>query len=150
MCSCTLVVLLWWTVCVPSEPEEREEDVVSDRDLAVIARDYLDDWENLHSFLGLSRVQKREIANSYPRDYGKQKQECLEVWKEVMGPEATYSALISAAEDAKHKNMAMSEHTHYTYARIHSSRFINPQRACAARVTVLGSVVCLSVCVCVC
>ena len=109
MCSCTPVVLLWWTVCVPAEARGKEdEDVVSDRDLAVIARDYLNDWENLHSFLGLSRVQKREIANSYPRDYGKQKQECLEVWKEVMGPEATYSALISAAEDAKHKNMADS------------------------------------------
>ena len=43
----------------------------------------------------------------YPRDYGKQKRECLEVWKEERGGrEATYRALISAAEEAKDQLLA--------------------------------------------
>ena len=45
---------------------------------------------------------------SYPTDYGKQKQECLAVWKEMKGKEATYQALIQAAEDAKAQNLADS------------------------------------------
>jgi hypothetical protein len=79
---------------------------INDRDLAVIARDHLTDWENLQPFLGLNRAQKKEIANSYPRDYGKQKRECLEVWKEKIGREATYRALISAAEEARDQQLA--------------------------------------------
>ena len=31
-------------------------------------------------------------------------------------------------------------------ARVHQTRIINPRRACAARVTVVGLCVCLSVC----
>ncbi|CAI8054043.1 hypothetical protein GBAR_LOCUS29538 [Geodia barretti] len=80
--------------------KKKEDDVISDRDLAVIARHYLKDWEKLRPFLRLSRAQKKEIARSYSRDYELQKQECLEVWKEEMGREATYQALISAAEEA--------------------------------------------------
>ena len=96
-------------LCLPAEATgKRENDEISDRDMAVIARDHLVDWENLHSFLGLSRVQKREIANSYPTDYRKQKQKCLEIWREVNGAEATYAALISAAEEAKDKDLADS------------------------------------------
>ena len=82
------------------------EEVICDEDLAVIARDHLVDWEDLHPFLGLTRAQKKEIINSYTRDYGKQKRECLEVWKEVKGDGATYRALISAAEKAKNKELA--------------------------------------------
>ena len=80
--------------------------MVDDEDLAVIARDYLTDWEDLHPFLGLSRAQKKEIIKSFQGDYGKQKRECLEVWKEVKGDGATYRALISAAEKAKNRELA--------------------------------------------
>ena len=86
--------------------KEEDEDEISGRDLAVIARDHLTDWENLQPFLGLSRAQKKEISKSFPGDYGKQKRECLEVWKEERGREATYRALISAAEEAKDKELA--------------------------------------------
>ena len=82
------------------------DDEIGDEDLAVIARDYLMDWETLRPFLGLSRVQKVEIAKSYPGEYGKQKRECLELWKEVQGEEATYRAFITAAERAKDKRLA--------------------------------------------
>ena len=84
------------------------DEKVSDRDLAIIARDHLADWKALRPFLGLSRPQEREIVQSYPTDYGKQKQECLEVWKEMKGKEATYRALIKAAEDAEAQNLADS------------------------------------------
>ena len=80
--------------------------MISDRDLAVIARHYLKDWEKVRPFLGLSRAQKKEIARSYSRDYELQKQECLEVWKEERGREATYRALISAAEEARDQELA--------------------------------------------
>ena len=88
------------------EKKKKEHDEISDRDLAVIARDHLTQWEKLQPFVGLSRAKKKEIARSYPGDYGLQKQECLEVWKEKRGEEATYRALISAAEEAKDKELA--------------------------------------------
>ena len=84
----------------------KEDEVVSNKHLAVISRDHLTQWEKLHPFLGLSRAQKKKIARSYPGDYGLQKQECLEVWKEERGREATYRALISAAEEARDKELA--------------------------------------------
>ena len=80
--------------------------MVGNVELAVIARDHLTQWESLHPFLGLNRAQKKEIARSYPANYGLQKQECLEVWKEVKGGGATYRALISAVEDAKDQELA--------------------------------------------
>ena len=101
------------TICIflllPTEPTpsgRREDEVVSNIHLAVLARDHLTQWERLHPFLGLSRPQKKEIARSYPGDYGLQKQECLEVWKEAKGGGATYRALISAAEEAKDQEFA--------------------------------------------
>ena len=66
----------------------------------------MNDWKSLRPFLGLSRPKEQEIVQSYPTDYGKQKQECLEIWKEMKGKEATYSALIRAAEDAKFQHLA--------------------------------------------
>ena len=82
------------------------DEEISDRDLAIIARDHVNDWKSLRPFLGLNRPKEKEIVQSYPTDYGKQKQECLEVWKEMKGKEATYSALIRAAEDAKFQSLA--------------------------------------------
>ena len=84
------------------------EDEVSDKDLATIARDHLSNWESLRPYLELSHAQKEEIRRSCPGDYGKQKQECLEVWKQTKGNEATYRALITAAEDAKEQILADS------------------------------------------
>ena len=80
--------------------------MVSDKDVAMIARDHLTDWESLSPHLGLSRPQKEEICKSYPRDYGNQKHACLEVWKKMKGKEATYGAFITAAEEAKNQRLA--------------------------------------------
>jgi hypothetical protein len=76
--------------------------------MAIIARDHLTDWKALRPFLGLSRPQEREISESCLWNYGKQKHECLEVWKEMKGKKATYQALIKAAEDAKAQSLTDS------------------------------------------
>ena len=80
--------------------------MISDRDLAVIARDHLTDWENLAVFLGLTRARQQQIARSYPGDYGRQGRECLQVWKEMKGAEATYQAFIAAAVEARDQLLA--------------------------------------------
>ena len=79
---------------------------ISDRDLAIIAQDHLTDWKALRPFLGLSHSQVTEILQSYPTDYQKQKHKCLIMWKETQGHEATYCALIRAAEDAQAQSLA--------------------------------------------
>ena len=80
--------------------------MISRRDLAIIARDYISDWRQLVPFLELCRPQETEILQSHPANYGLQKRECLELWKEMKGDRATYRALITAAEDAENRELA--------------------------------------------
>ena len=80
--------------------------MISGEDVATIARDLLIKWEPLRPYLGLNRQQEEEICQSYPKNYGKQKQECLERWKELKGDEATYGLLIGAARKAKDQQLA--------------------------------------------
>ena len=80
--------------------------MIGDEDVATIARDHLTNWESLRPYLGLSRQQQVEIRKSYHGDYGEQKRECLEVWKETKGNDATFGALITAAEKAKDQQLA--------------------------------------------
>ena len=87
-------------------PTGKLEEVVSDSDITKIARDHLTDWESLRPYLGLSRQQKKEIHMSHPGDYGKQKWECLEMWKNMKRKKATYNALISAAEEMGDQKLA--------------------------------------------
>ena len=82
------------------------DDVISRRCLAAIAKSHITHWEPLGPFLGLTRQQEVEIAQNYSSNYGLQKRECLEVWKEVKGDRATYRALISAAEEAEDQQLA--------------------------------------------
>ena len=86
-------------------PTGRLEEVVSDKDVATIARDHLTDWESLRPYLGLSHTQSEDIHKTY-RHYGEQKHACLEVWKKVKGNEATYGAFIAAAEEARNQRLA--------------------------------------------
>ena len=81
-------------------------ETICDTDLATIARDHVTDWDSLAPYLELSRPQREEIRRSNPADYRMQKRECLEVWKEMKGNEATFCALIKAAENAKVQNLA--------------------------------------------
>ena len=70
----------------------------------MIAREHVVKWEKLRPFLGLSLAQKEEIRRS--GEYGDQKQECLERWKEVKGKETTYRAFITAAEKTRDQRLA--------------------------------------------
>ena len=104
MLCCTL----YYEVCIfLTDILRRLEEVVSDENVATIARDHLTDWESLRPYLGLTRQQQIEIRNSYP-SYGKQKHECLEQWKELKGKKATYGELIKAAEKANNQQLADS------------------------------------------
>ncbi|CAI8033350.1 hypothetical protein GBAR_LOCUS18814 [Geodia barretti] len=103
----------------PSIPEGAPDGgldrVISERDLAVIARDHVTHWGSLAPFLGLTRAQEQEIAMSYPGDYGKQKRECLYVWKEKEGERAMYRSFISAAEEAGNQQLAHSVRDLYSH-----------------------------------
>ena len=84
------------------------DDVISRRYLAAIAKNHITHWEPLGPFLDLTRQQEVEIAQKYRDNYGLQKRECLEVWKEMKGDGTTYRALISAAEEAEDQQLADS------------------------------------------
>ena len=86
-------------------PPGRLEEVISDKDVAMISRDHLIKWESLRPYLELSRPQEKGICNTY-RDYEDQKRECLQMWKELKGNEATYGTLIRAAEEARNQQLA--------------------------------------------
>ena len=79
---------------------------ITDDHLALIARDYLNNWEALRPHLGLSYNQQTAISKSYPRDYARQRHECLEEWRRKKGDGATYQTLISAAEEATEQLLA--------------------------------------------
>lgn len=87
-------------------PSELLDEEVKDEHIEEIARDYLTDWEKLRPYLGLSRAREKGIRRSFPGDYGQQKREFLDVWKEEKGHEATFRAFIQAAEEMKHRLLA--------------------------------------------
>ncbi|CAI8017459.1 hypothetical protein GBAR_LOCUS10589 [Geodia barretti] len=72
--------------------------------MAVISRDHLTAVGETPTFWDSTELEDK-IARSYPGDYGLQKQECLEVWKEERG-ERHVPSLISAAEEARDKELA--------------------------------------------
>lgn len=83
------------------------DDEISRKVLADIARDHMKHWEHISPYLGLSRQKEIEISQNYPRDYARQRRECLEAWREAMKPGVcSYRALISAVEEAKDIDMA--------------------------------------------
>ena len=95
---------------ISSEPEGAVsigiDDVISRKVLAVIARDYVKHWKILGPFLDLSRQQEIAITETYPNNYHLQKRECLEVWSDTKGTGATYRAFITAAEEARDRDLA--------------------------------------------
>ena len=69
---------------------------VSYTDIARIANDFLENWEELSPHLELTPQQEAEIRNTF-KDYGAQKREALRKWKKIKGDAATYRAFITAA-----------------------------------------------------
>ena len=79
--------------------------MVTDKDVAIITGEYLIDWESLVPHLGLIRTDQVDIRRTYT-NHGMQKTECLQKWKQRMGDEATYGALITAATEARDQQLA--------------------------------------------
>ena len=88
--------------------------VISNRDMAVIAKS-VTHWGSLAPFLGLTGPTEEEIAMSFQGDYGKQKRECLSVWREMVGERATYRAFISPDEEAGNQQLAHTVRDLYSH-----------------------------------
>ena len=69
---------------------------VSYTDIARIANDFLENWEELSPHLELTPQQEAEIRNTF-KNYGAQKREALRKWKKIKGDAATYRTFINAA-----------------------------------------------------
>ena len=79
--------------------------VVSDEEVAVIAQNHLEKWEDLSPFLKLTSVDEQAIRST-SSDYTEQKRALFRKWKRQNGRGATYRVLIEAAKEAKNKNLA--------------------------------------------
>ena len=81
------------------------DTVVSDRDVAVIAQNHLEKWEDLSPFLNLTSVDE-QVIRSTSSDYKEQKRAFFREWKMQNGRGATYRVLVAAAKEAHNKNLA--------------------------------------------
>ena len=81
--------------------------VITDEQLAKIAREFLIRWEDLSPSLGLTRLQQESIRSTYP-NYDDQKRVSLYIWKRNKGNEATFGAFITAAESIDNIELADS------------------------------------------
>ena len=92
-------------LCTFIMPGNKLEQEISEEDIITIAR-CIDDWEALALSLGFTDPEKNHIRDSFPSDVEKQARKCLQKWRTKKGREATYLALITAAERAKDKHLA--------------------------------------------
>lgn len=82
------------------------DNVVTDKDIAVIAQDYLQTWEELPPFLELTNAEKEAIRRTHREDYDEQKKAFLQRWKKQRGRGATYRVLIKAARESRNEKLA--------------------------------------------
>lgn len=87
----------------PIAPDLLDSEV-ADKDIAVIAQDYLEKWEKLCPFLELTNAE--EAIKQTDRDYDEQKKAFLQRWKRQRGRGATYRALIEAARETRNEKLA--------------------------------------------
>ena len=85
-----------------------DQTVIKDKDVITIAREHIGDWEALATNLGFTNPQQTAIKKSHPGDVEKQARSLLQKWKTAKGNDATYEALITAADDAG--DMALADH----------------------------------------
>ena len=86
--------------------EGKPKEMISDVDIIVIARDHMTDWEVLATFLGFTNAQKIAIGGPSIGDVQKMRRKLLQDWKTKNGSNATYKALIEAAENAQDGTLA--------------------------------------------
>ena len=78
------------------------DGVVTNKDIAIIAQNYLEKWETLSPFLELTNADEAIRRNNH--DYEEQKRAFLRRWKKERA--ATYTVLIKAAKEARNKMLA--------------------------------------------
>ena len=78
--------------------------VVTNKDVAIIAQNYLEKWETLSPFLELTNADEAIRRNNH--DCEEQKRAFLRRWKKERGRAATYTVLIKAAKEARNKMLA--------------------------------------------
>ena len=81
------------------------DSVVTDRDIAIIAQEYLTKWEEISTFLKLKNVTDENIRRT-PGGYQEQKKALLREWKRLHSSNATFRVLIRAAEEANNMILA--------------------------------------------
>ena len=86
-------------------PSRKLTDMIDDKDVIVIAREHISDWEALATHLSFTNPQKTGIKKSHP-EVEEQARSLLQKWKTAKGNGATYQALITAAEAAGDKALA--------------------------------------------
>ena len=79
--------------------------VVTERDIAIIAQEYLTKWEEISPFLQLKIVTDDNIRRT-PGGYPEEKKALLGEWKRLHGSRATFRVLIQAAENAQNMRLA--------------------------------------------
>ena len=77
-----------------------DDAVVSEGDIQRIAQKFKWKWKELSPALGLTEQDEEEIQNGH-----EQKQQTLRKWKKQQKSEATYRALIDAAEKTHNKKL---------------------------------------------
>ena len=83
--------------------DENLDKKVTDRDVDKLAT-FIVKWEKLRGYLGLDYAKQKEIENA--GDYGKQKMECVEEWRQKAGEKATYREFIKEAREAQLNDLA--------------------------------------------
>ena len=83
--------------------DESLDKTVTDSDVYKLAA-FIVKWEDIAGPLRLGRAKQKEIQHI--ADYGKQKRECVEEWREREGDKSTYRAFIDAAREVKLNRLA--------------------------------------------
>ena len=89
----------------PVMAEDPLDNVVTEKDIAIIAQEHLTKWEEISPFLELKDVTDDQIRRT-PGGYAEQKKALLREWKRLHSNGATFRALIRAAEEAQNMLLA--------------------------------------------
>ncbi|CAI7993122.1 hypothetical protein GBAR_LOCUS1190 [Geodia barretti] len=85
--------------------EALSDSVVTEREIAIIAQEYLIKWGEISPFLQLKIVTDENIRRT-PGGYREQKKALLGEWKRLHSNRATFRVLIQAAENAQNMRLA--------------------------------------------
>ena len=92
------------TTTMSSTQATSQHSVVTEEDIAIIAKHHLNKWEDVSPYLRLKNAE--EIIRRTRGDYQDQRMEMLKIWKRQKGNKATYRVLMEAAKKALDNTLA--------------------------------------------